>query len=130
MMVSAKPSILIIDDSISIQQVIGDILRLMSYDVVTAENGQQGVAMLEAHNIDLILLDTNMPVMDGPATLRAVRKLDADVPVIVCSSDSLSAIAPRYGRHPISHFLRKPFDMQTLLHTVSSLLPETALSSH
>lgn len=119
---SAAYTLLIIDDAAPVRDATADMLRLVGYDVLTAENGADGLAILQQQPVDLILLDTNMPVMDGPATLRAIRARQLDVPVIIASTDSQGKIASRYDVTPFPPYLHKPFDVSHLLQMIDALL--------
>lgn len=118
-------TLLIIDDAAPVRDATADMLRLMSYHVLIAENGAAGLAILQQQPVDLVLLDTNMPVMDGPATLRAIREQGLTLPVIVASTDPQGKVIPRYNVEPVPPYLHKPFDITRLLERIESLLPPT-----
>ena len=117
------PTVLIIDDSAPVRDITADMLRLFNYRVLTAKNGAEGLDVYQQHTVDLILLDVNMPVMDGAATFRALRQINPSVNVVVCSSEPQSTAQQCFGELHIPAFLHKPFDTGKLLDTVQSTLP-------
>jgi CheY-like chemotaxis protein len=90
-------------------------LRSAGYEVVAANNGENGLLAVTEHQPDCIVLDLLMPVMDGPEFLRQLRASGAEVPVIVVSADiqeSSRALVEDLG---ISGFLNKPVKSKELL---------------
>ncbi len=77
--------ILIVDDDSSIANMLGDLLTELGYGVLQASNGQEGLQIVESYSIDGILLDLEMPVMDGWTMLDELRWRNNDVPVVVMS---------------------------------------------
>lgn len=77
--------ILIVDDDPSIANMVGDLLTGWGYEVFHASNGREGLHIVESHSMDGILLDLEMPVMDGWTMLDELRWRNDEVPVIVMS---------------------------------------------
>ena len=79
--------ILLVDDEPHIRKFVGLLLKqLGSPTIVEAANGQEALDLYRQERPDLVLLDVNMPVLDGIATLRALRELDPEVVVIMLTS--------------------------------------------
>lgn len=100
--------ILVVDDEVSLRDILGEILAEAGYEVETAANGAEAITLLGTKEYDAVLSDVNMPDVDGLGFLRAVRERDLDVPVILMSGapdlqSSLQAI--EYGA---LRFLPKP----------------------
>ena len=72
--------------------------------------------------LDLIVLDLTMPVMDGAETLASIRKIDAQVPVLLCSGYTEAEVTQRCKGLEYSGMLAKPFGFYTFAHTIRSLL--------
>jgi len=119
---SAK--ILVVDDEPDCLSIIQCRLEWSKYVVITADNGAEGLRIAEGEKPDLILLDNNMPVMDGLEMLERMRKNPVlrDTPVIMvtalCESHDIAA-ASAYG---IADYVTKPVDFTNLLEKISNLL--------
>ena len=129
-MMKKQSTILIIDDSTLMREIASDMLKLLDLAVLTAANGAEGMTIFQQNPIDLILLDVNMPIMNGAETYRALLELNPDVNVIICSTESQSKVQVRFGELPIPIYLHKPFDTAVLLDTVQNMLTKRPLPSH
>lgn len=80
-------TVLLVDDEAHIRKFVGLMLRQLGVTVIVeATNGQEAVAAYKRENPDLVLLDVNMPIMDGIETLRALKEVDPDCVVIMLTS--------------------------------------------
>ena len=80
--------ILVIDDDDDVRTMLRDRLQAMGFVVVTASDGLAGMEIVKSSWIDGILLDIEMPVMDGLSTLKELRRWHAHIPVIMMSADN------------------------------------------
>lgn len=125
-----RGAILIVDDESGIVDVLGAVLTDAGYHVDGAGNGREALAKIAESHPDLVLLDLEMPVLDGPETLRALRADEARsrLPVLMMSGLTESIVKRRCRGYQA--FLRKPFTLDELLATVAKLLkasgPRTA----
>ncbi len=113
-------TIAVIEDDIAILELIRDVLEDVGYHVLTAKDGQEGLACLALVRPDLIICDIMMPALDGRKMCHIVRANPhyEDVPIIL-----ISAANQRLKRQfPNSTFLLKPFNIQDLLATVNHFL--------
>ena len=97
---SRPPNILVVDDQEDYSSVVRRFCEPEGYVVHTALTGEQGLASVLDHRIDLILLDLKMPGMNGPEFLRELRKIHPDLPVIIVTGypdSELMLEASRYG---------------------------------
>jgi PAS domain S-box-containing protein len=126
--VSQRPSdhgepgtVLVIDDEDAIRTVSSLMLRELGYDVLTAEDGVAGLALFEANRaaIRAVLLDVNMPHLDGRDCLKQLQKLDPNVRVIMCSGFTEEALERDGADSGIAVFLKKPFRREDLAAAVS-----------
>lgn len=115
-------TILVVDDEWAIAEVLESLLSDEGYRVIIANNGKQALERLAEWPPDLIMLDFMMPVMDGKATLEAVREdaKTADIPVVIMSSLPEETIRERCSGYQI--FLRKPFRVAAVLDTIETAL--------
>ena len=121
-----KKSILIVDDEFGLADVMAEILGDVGYETTIAINGQAGLAVLaEKGVVDLVLLDSMMPVLDGPAMLRAMRGQPryASIPVVMMTAVAATLPTSEPGEpSPYQAALIKPFTPALLLQTVKDLL--------
>ena len=115
--------ILVVDDEFSVAEVLQSALADAGHEVVTAVNGQQGLELLGKRRPDLVLLDFMMPIMDGPAMLKAMKEDPAyrNVPAVVMSSLPEGAVAEA-ARGMYAAFLRKPFKLAAVSNIVKTVL--------
>ena len=125
-----SPKILSVDDSKTVRLALARLFRQFACEWREASNGEEGLALATQEKPDLIILDCNMPVMDGVAMLRKVRE-HAELkrtPVIMLSAESgldNLAIVARLG---VRDYVTKPFREEELLAKVGrilSLIPRT-----
>lgn len=122
----AGNAILVIDDNVAIREGLTDILFVLfpEVPVYTAANGHLGVQLFEQEwqSISLVLLDMNMPVMNGEQTYKKLQQIAPDVKVIVSSSLSRDEAKDRFGEQVLPTFLQKPYPTDTLFHVVKTAL--------
>jgi two-component system nitrogen regulation response regulator NtrX len=117
------PSVLIIDDEANIRRMVGALLAAEGYDVLDAPDGRAGLAVAEAQDPDLALVDLMMPGdLDGLAVLERLRARAPDMPVIMMSGRAALADAVRATRLGAFTFLEKPLAPEGVLLAVASAL--------
>jgi EAL domain-containing protein (putative c-di-GMP-specific phosphodiesterase class I) len=114
----ATSRILLVDDEAALRRAIGKVLELGGYSVVTAANGDDAIALLQASAFDAIVSDIRMPGMDGLALLRAIRTQDLDVPVIFLTGSPALESAVAALEYGAFQYLTKPIDSARLLEVV------------
>ena len=127
---TTQPKILVVDDELDLVSTVAYRLKFAHYEVVTAGNGQEALAKAAEEKPDLILLDTNMPVMNGHEMLKRLRS-DPDlkhIPVIMLTARAAPediAAASAYG---IADYVTKPFEITELIEKVRTALNRDASS--
>ncbi|MBB1605809.1 MULTISPECIES: hybrid sensor histidine kinase/response regulator [Pseudomonas] len=126
-------TVLVVEDNAINQLVIRGMLLKLGYRVRTADNGSEAIDLLRREGVDAVLLDCQMPIMDGFATCRAIRALPqgGELPVLAITAHSHSGDRERCLAAGMSDYLAKPVkfeELQTLLH--DWLLCQPALPSH
>ena len=120
-----KSQILLVDDSAMSRMILKEILS-GDYSILEAENGQECLEKMqaEAGNIALVLLDINMPVMDGFEVLKAmnVNHTIEDIPVIMISSDDSDAAIRRSYELGASDYVTRPFDARIVYRRVTNTI--------
>lgn len=119
-----EATILVVDDQASVRHLVAEFLRTEISHVIVAESGQRALDLVETEKIDLILLDLQMPGMDGLATLRALREKGFNGKVVLMSACTDSEIADHIKGLGVNHTLVKPFDIYELKEVLYSSLTE------
>jgi two-component system, chemotaxis family, chemotaxis protein CheY len=119
-------TILAIDDSTSIRQMVAFTLKSAGYTVIEAADGQEGLekATIHAHDITLILTDQNMPRMDGLALTKALRGMAqfATTPILMLTTESSDEMKSQGKAAGATGWLVKPFDPHKLLEVVKKVI--------
>jgi len=117
-------TILIVDDEPEILQVIGTVLEQNGWKTVSATDGVEGLATYLQHSADIkvVLTDMMMPNMDGTGLIRAIRSLNAEIPIVIASGFSSEENLDEYQALGGIDFLKKPFNARSLLVKMASAL--------
>ncbi len=116
---------LLIDDEAYFRRFVGEILRRNQVaDVIEASDGSAALDLFKEHRPAFVLLDINMPKMDGLETLTALRRLDPDTPIIMLTSVSEEMIVEECVDLGASFFLRKDLPAHELLAKLQEVLAE------
>ena len=118
--------VLVVDDSPTEIFHFRDLLEKLGYEVITAENGRDGVAMATAEQPDVVLMDIVMPDMNGfQATRQICRGSTTNhIPVIIVSSKDQETDKVWGQRQGASGYLTKPVDVDALLSVMKSLITQ------
>lgn len=121
-------TILVVDDTRdNIDFVVEYVLEPKGYRALTANNGQEGIDIILKHNPDLILLDYNMPVLDGPGMLREMQRFNLSIPVILMTFHGSEDIAVEVFRLGVRDYIIKPFYPEEMLTAIERHLSEIRL---
>jgi two-component system, chemotaxis family, chemotaxis protein CheY len=117
-------TILSVDDSASVLQMVKLTLAGGGYQVVQASNGADGLAKARGGGIDLVLTDLNMPVMNGIAMIRELRKLPqcTGLPIIFLTTESAADMKQEAKAAGATGWITKPFRQDQLLAVVRKVL--------
>ena len=117
-------TILSVDDSASVLQMVKLTLTRAGYQVVQAVNGADGLAKARASTVDMVLTDVNMPVMDGLTLIRELRKLPAfkGIPIVFLTTESDAAMKQQAKASGATGWITKPFQQDQLLAVVRRVL--------
>jgi two-component system response regulator MprA len=115
-----RSRVLVVDDDEAIRTVVGDALNDEGYDVRSARDGAEGLAVLSRWQPDVIVLDLGLPRVGGDELARETRRNDLApnaATVVLSGEPGASRIATELG----ASFIPKPFDLNRLLHTIDVL---------
>jgi len=117
-------TILAVDDSASIRQMVSFTLKSAGYDVVEAVDGQDGLDKSKTNSINLILTDQNMPRMDGLTLIKNLRGMPqyASTPILMLTTESSDAMKSQGRAAGATGWLVKPFDPQKLIEVVRKVI--------
>ncbi|HEX6246093.1 MAG TPA: response regulator, partial [Polyangiales bacterium] len=123
-----QPSVLVVDDSLSVRRSMEQLLSDSGYEVRLARDGLEAVAMIEARKPDLLLVDLEMPRMNGMELTAHVRNRaeTRGQPVIMITSRSTEKHRKQAETAGVSHYMTKPFTDDVLLAQMDSLLKRSA----
>ncbi len=117
-------TIMIVDDSITVRKVTARFLKRQGMEVLTAKDGLDAIAQLQEHTPDLMLLDIEMPRMDGYELATQLRNRSdfKDLPIIMITSRTGTKHRDKAKKMGINHYLGKPFNEAELLENIHALL--------
>jgi len=119
-----RGTVLVIDDDPTVLEVVSRMLAGVGYDVLFAAEGREGVEKFRAEKdrVRAVLLDMTMPGLSSEETLRQIRALRPDVKVLVISGFTQEDAMARFAGLGVVGFVQKPFERETLVARVASLL--------
>lgn len=117
-------TILAVDDSPSIRQMLSFTLKSAGYTVIEAIDGQEGLEKIKANSIDLIITDQNMPRMDGLTLIKETRQLDnySKTPILMLTTESSAEMKSQGKAAGATGWLVKPFDPKKLIEVANKVL--------
>jgi two-component system nitrogen regulation response regulator GlnG len=121
--------ILVVDDEAEIRSLLAAVLQSKGYEVVTAADGAAALQAVPRERPAVILMDLSMPRMNGMDALPEIKRLDAEVPVIICTAHADLATAVRAMKLGAYDYLTKPFDVELLILTLERAVERHRLHS-
>lgn len=117
-------TILVVDDSGSLRQMVVFSLKSAGYQVIEAVDGQDGLDKAKLEVVDLVMTDQNMPRMDGITLIKNLRTLEvyAKVPILMLTTESSDVMKQQGKAAGANGWLVKPFDPQRLIEVVKKVL--------
>ncbi|KHE67796.1 response regulator [Halobacillus sp. BBL2006] len=118
--------ILIVDDQAGIRLLLEEILKGEGYHTVSAKTGKQAIDIVDETEVDLVIMDYNLPVLHGREVLRELKERDFLSPVIIISGLSKENIEKEVDYAFVREIIAKPFD----IHKLKDLVEGTLAHSH
>ncbi|MEI7456827.1 MAG: response regulator [Nitrosomonadales bacterium] len=117
-------TVLSVDDSGSIRQMVSFTLKSAGYTVIEAVDGQDGLDKAKQKTVDLVLTDQNMPRMDGLTLIKSLRAMPSyrNVPILMLTTESGDAMKSQGKSAGATGWIVKPFDPQKLLEVVKKVI--------
>ena len=119
-----KNTILVIEDNELNMELLRDLLKIGKYRVLEAVDAETGISLAREHHPDLILMDIQLPGMDGLSACRIIKKdvKLADVPIVVLTSHAMSGDEEKARAAGCSSYLTKPIDTRRFLKEIDQNL--------
>jgi two-component system cell cycle response regulator DivK len=110
-------TILVVEDQEDNRQILRDLLGSAGYEMIEADNGEDAIAMATAHRPDLILMDIQLPILDGYEATRRIKADPSlkDIPIIVVTSYALSGDEDKARAAGCDDYVAKPYSPRALL---------------
>jgi two-component system OmpR family response regulator len=119
---SERPKVLVIDDEPGVRELISEALSLSEINAVQAADGLEALSFLRRERFDLLILDINMPKLDGLALLEKLRSEGMSVPVLMLSARADKADINQGLRIGADDYLTKPFSIEELVLRVKAIM--------
>ncbi|HEX6119100.1 MAG TPA: response regulator [Dongiaceae bacterium] len=116
--------ILVVEDQEDNRRIVRDLLNSVGFELIEAVTGEEGVRMAETSKPDLILMDIQMPELDGYEATRRIKATMKHIPIIVITSYALSGDADKAMAAGADAYVSKPFSPRDLLATIRKFLPQ------
>ena len=117
-----KALIMIVDDEVGVRDILSDAMSLSGFETLEAKDGMTALTLMRQHKPDLLIIDINMPIMDGFDLLERVRANNNDTPVIMLTAREDRADVSRGLRLGADDYVTKPFGLEELTLRVQAIL--------
>jgi len=121
--------ILIVDDEAGVRELLGDALRIAGFETVTAPDGMSGLTAIRNKKPDLLIIDINMPLMDGFELVERLRSTGDNTPALMLSARADRADVTRGLTLGADDYVTKPFGLEELLLRVKAILRRANVAS-
>lgn len=114
--------VIIAEDSSVIQNLTKKILQFQNYEITLAKNGEEVLEKIKNDNYDLILMDINMPKMDGIECTKFIRKMDRNkstIPIIAITGNAMNYTIQDFKNAGINEYVQKPLNFDILVNIVN-----------
>lgn len=116
--------VLVVDDEAMVRDVCVEVLEYLGYQTLSAMDGEEGVRLFQEHaeRIGCVILDLTMPKMNGVAALKAMRKINPEIKIILCSGYNEQEAVRYFLDESPTLFLKKPFSVQELSEVLTRIM--------
>ncbi len=121
--------IMLVDDSRTIRNIQKNVLKQLGYeDIVDAEDGVIALQKYNEQIPDLMIIDWNMPNMDGITLIRKIREINKTIPMIMCTTEAEKSRVLEAIKAGVNNYIVKPFTAESLNEKLTQTLAKTGLS--
>ncbi len=122
--------ILLVDDSRTIRNIQKNVLKQLDINnVLEAEDGVQALAIFQEQVPDLLLVDWNMPNMDGITLVRKIREINKTVPMIMCTTEAEKSRVLEAVKAGVNNYIVKPFTVESLREKISQTMTKAGTAA-
>ncbi len=116
--------VLVVDDEAAVQQITKQTLETFGYRVLLAADGAEAVSLYSTHRseVALVLTDMMMPLMDGPATIQVLMRMNPEICIVAASGMNAAGMEEKAASAGVKNFIPKPYTAETLLKTLDAVL--------
>jgi CheY-like chemotaxis protein len=122
-----KPTVLVVDDLFTNRLLIRELLKSMHLEFSMVENGKQAIDALLSESFDIILMDIEMPVMNGLETTKYIRKIlplpQRDIPIIALTAHNPKLFFEDFKEVGFNNILTKPYSLKRLKDLINGFFP-------
>ena len=121
--------IMVVDDDKNTRLFLKAVLEAENYTVLTAENGEDALTLMDSNHVDLVVLDIMMPKMDGYEFTRALRESNNNLPILMVSAKQLPSDKKHGFMVGTDDYMTKPIDEEEMLWRIKALLRRARIAS-
>ena len=121
--------ILLVDDNEINQEIVMGLLENSKIELDIASNGKEGVERFESDKYTLILMDIQMPIMDGYEATKIIREKDKDIPIIAITANAMKDDIAKSLEAGMNSHINKPIDVEELYETILKYAPQDSINS-
>ena len=122
-------NILVVDDDKNTRLLMKAVLEAENFTVITAENGEEALSVMEHSHVDLVVLDVMMPKMDGYTFTKTLRAADNNLPILMVSAKQLPADKKQGFLVGTDDYMTKPIDEEEMLLRIRALLRRAKIAN-
>ena len=114
--------VLVVDDESRMRKLVKDFLLRQNYEVLEAENGEEGIQKYKEENPDMVTMDITMPVKDGLEALKEIKNFDSAAKVIMVTAAGQESKVMEAVKLGAAEFVTKPFEKEKIVDTVHKVV--------
>ena len=115
-------TVLIVDDEAGMRAVLSNLLEKQGYTILTGEDGKEAIEIIQKSRVEVVLLDIHLPDIDGVEVLRQIKRIDENLPVIMCSGLDDVEFAVGAMKFGAFDYIRKPFKNEEVIEKIERAL--------
>ncbi len=119
-----RNKVLLVEDNLINIMVCQQILEKVNLDVTVVHDGLSAVNSVRDNSYDVVLMDIQMPIMDGYTASKEIRKFNENIPILALSASVFMEVKERMAKSGMNGFIYKPFDPEDLMNQIENVLQD------